>query len=466
VILTTRCASSKALAQNQGDPMSEEVKPKLDEFTTKVVSDPAKPQETLLLQGFLGASSQPDHTRVYSDITLESYVDVANADIIHVEPLPKETSPMGGSYLWVKKETEVLPGTGTGEPAAKANFLQGPIATEAAKATIGVTQPVQFKTVPLVACLPTILVRACAPSPLPHCFVQTPACPTRPVICDIAVSGGGPCNIPDPTIQEQTVQFQPAPAAAPAAFGFAAPQEQAFGTFPSATCPTAFCPAPTRFHCPIHTPGCPQVIHPTQVVAACHPTFAVSVCHICPTQTINGPECPVHTPFCPQQAASIACGEHQTGVADFALAAGPALPASVAVAQCPVTVATRPCPPPPTSICPTPQHRCPSQLCPTPLNQCPTVNQFHCPTVAGFECPTVNRFHCPSVAGFDCPSVNEFHCPSINNFNCPPRTSHAADCPPTPQIQHCPTPNMICPRPTSLCQSVAEVCPTTSPLFC
>jgi hypothetical protein len=66
-----------------------------------------------------------------------------------------------------------------------------------------------------------------------------------------------------------------------------------------------------------------------------------------------------------------------------------------------------------------------------------------------------------------CPSVNHFHCPSVNHWDCPPKTTIAADCPPTPQIQHCPTPNMICPRPTTLpCPSVTEICQTSSPIFC
>ena len=68
----------------------EDSKKKFDAFIAKVVNDPAKPPETLLIQGFLGASSEADHTRVYADVTLDSYVDVANADIIHMEPLPKE----------------------------------------------------------------------------------------------------------------------------------------------------------------------------------------------------------------------------------------------------------------------------------------------------------------------------------------------------------------------------------------
>jgi hypothetical protein len=48
--------------------MPEDLKPKHDEFTAKVVNDPAKPQDSLLLQGFLGASSEPEHTRVYADM--------------------------------------------------------------------------------------------------------------------------------------------------------------------------------------------------------------------------------------------------------------------------------------------------------------------------------------------------------------------------------------------------------------
>ena len=172
--------------------MSDELKPKLDDFTAKVVNDPAKPQDTLLLQGFLGASSQPDHTRVYSDLTLSSYVDVANADIIHIEPMPKEQSPMGGSYLWVRKEAEVLPAAAPGAVSAKAKFLQGPIASEAA----GVAAPAKLPvTVPVVACHPTIVLQECFPTRFPQCFVTRIVCPTRPVVCDIVASGTGPCNI-------------------------------------------------------------------------------------------------------------------------------------------------------------------------------------------------------------------------------------------------------------------------------
>ena len=78
-------------------------KPKLDDFITKVVTDPSQPQETLSLQGFLGGSSEPDHTRVYSDMMLKSYVDIANSDIIHTEPLAERrhsSSRRGNRKEW------------------------------------------------------------------------------------------------------------------------------------------------------------------------------------------------------------------------------------------------------------------------------------------------------------------------------------------------------------------------------
>jgi hypothetical protein len=431
--------------------MPEDLKPTLDDFTAKVVNDPAKPQETLLLQGFLGASSQPDHTRVYSDLTLQSYVDVANTDIIHIEPISKDQSPMGGSYLWVKKDADVLPGTPTGPGTAKAKFLEGPIATEGAGASPAI---VARPTVPIVACHPTIFVTACAPSLRPGSCITEAACPTRNP-CFVGTAAA--CQIPNPTINEVTPQVQQVAAqpvvhvAQPAQLAVAAqPQFGVGGTAPSVACPTWFCPPPQTapFHCVLHTPNCPQVAHHT-VAPVCHQTVMASVCIICPTHgcTQVGPECPMHTPLCPQEAAPVAVAAPRAMVAP---AAGPA---TVAPAQCVATAVVALC-------APTPLHNCPTQLCPTPLH--------HCPSVSGFDCPSVNRFHCPSVAGFDCPSVNEFHCPSVNNFECPPKTSAAAHCPPTPNIQHCPTPNMICQTHNFNCPgpSVLDVCQTAGPHLC
>ena len=373
--------------------MPEDLKPKLDDFTAKVVNDPGKPQETLLLQGFLGASSEPDHTRVYPDLSLQSYVDVANADIIHLEPISKDQSPMGGSYLWIKKDAGVIPGTPTGPGTAKAKFLEGPIAAESVRASPSV--PLTRITAPIPLCHPTILVNACVPVTVTF----------RPTHNPCFVGTAAACQIPNPTINEVTPQAQQvAHVAQPAQLALAAQPQFGGAGAPSVGCPTWFCPPPhtAAVHCVPHTPQCPQLAH--------------------------------------QAAAPHA-------------QAGPAIPATTGAALCAATAVVALC-------APTPLHNCPTQLCPTPLH--------HCPSVSGFDCPSVNRFHCPSVAGFDCPSVNEFHCPSVNNFECPPKTSAAAHCPPTPNIQHCPTPNMICQTHNFNCPgpSVLDVCQTAGPHLC
>ena len=288
--------------------------PKFDDFTAKVVTDPAKPQGTVLIQGFLGASSEADHTRVYADISLESYVDVANADIVHVEALPKDQSPLGGSYLWVKKEADVSPGSG--EPnAAKAKFLEGPIAAEAA-----VSAPVQPaaplpKTIPIVVCHPTLVLTAC-PTTIP---VRCPTrigpycppgrterlCPSLDVVC--------------PTLPEYCLQAEPAAGQAQALA--AQPAAAAQPNLPSLVC-----------H---QTVVCPSVLCPT-FSAACYPTHYV-FCR--PTL-----ECPVQSVICTIPVQSIACGLPVQGTQQQFEAqavqqpqpqAAPALPASQILQQCP-----------------------------------------------------------------------------------------------------------------------------------
>lgn len=99
--------------------------PRLDEFTAKAVTDPKNPGEVLLVTGFLGASSEPKHTRIYWDASLGTYVDVKTTDITHTEPLPKEQSPLGGSYIWLKRDAQVS--FGAGGQSAKGKFFEGPL---------------------------------------------------------------------------------------------------------------------------------------------------------------------------------------------------------------------------------------------------------------------------------------------------------------------------------------------------
>jgi len=473
--------------------MPEESKSKFDAFVAKVVGDPAKPQETLMLQGFLGASSEANHTRIYTDPTLESYVDVANGDIVHTEAISKEESPLGGYYVWVKKSAEAV----TGKPGAerkKAKFLEGPIAQAAAGIGAVGPAPAPGVTVPLLACHPTLVVQFCKthlppfcpppspfpwqcgishfpvfcpPSPLIHCppspFIhcppspppllcpQTPLCPTGPAGCPpltvnqqqcVASGGGIGCPVDTP-LTPQTPQIGGGGIGVQAAAALAqpgvVPQLQPTLLWACQPIHSVFlaCPSVPIWHCP----SIPIICRHTALIAC---------------QTIFQPQClPVLTAACP--VVSAACPQGPGPVfGEFAQAAAAAAPQIAPIPQS----LTAPCLTVAATACGCPSHFPP--LCPTPL--CPSQHGFHCPTLNAYHCPTLNQYHCQSIQHWHCPT------PACPTPQCPTNlcTEIGPHCNPTPNPVHCPTPNMMCPPPTGSfqCPSVGEICPTSSPLFC
>ena len=58
----------------------------------------------MLLTGYLGASSEEAHERLYLSADLTNYVEIPNTAILHQAPLPKEQDAHGGVTLWVRKD--------------------------------------------------------------------------------------------------------------------------------------------------------------------------------------------------------------------------------------------------------------------------------------------------------------------------------------------------------------------------
>jgi hypothetical protein len=125
--------------------------PKLDDFIAKVVPDPKNPEQLSLVSGFLGASPEPAHTRIYADASLGSYIDVKTADIAHTEPLAKEQSPLGGSYVWLKSQAQVNFGS-AGQASKPGKFLEGPLAAAYGGQFGGGAQPAYFNRATGGAC--------------------------------------------------------------------------------------------------------------------------------------------------------------------------------------------------------------------------------------------------------------------------------------------------------------------------
>src|ERR1700731_1456485 len=94
---------------------NDQSKIRYDDFVSNVQPDPAKPEPTIMLTGFVGHG--PDgHVRIYPDPTLGTWYDVPEADVVH--SLPIADSKLGGSYIWIRTSSEIKPGSAA--PAAPA----------------------------------------------------------------------------------------------------------------------------------------------------------------------------------------------------------------------------------------------------------------------------------------------------------------------------------------------------------
>jgi|SRR5882724_681972 hypothetical protein len=386
----------------------------LDDFVSKVVKDPKQPPDTILLTGYLGKSSEPEHTRLHFDPELKNYVEIPNDAILHTQAIPKEHSSLGGSHVWIKSDAELIHGK-VGPSRTKAKFFEGPIGAAAAAAGGGpgggapntaVLTTCDFPITVLTIRCPTNFV---CPSPF-NCPSQAPffctapplttfctqvtqcptvlhGCPTPPAFCPVTIHQPGCIPHFTPNCPIASAVNCPSAGACPsiACGGFPggggdpAAHAAAMGMLPTVTAPA--CPTPL-FACPTSPPLC----HPTPVCqsvhapcltpnpAVCHPTGPI-VCHpltpACPT---NPAACHPQTPFCPSHPA----------VCQLSPLCPPPTPLCQSVHAPCLTLNPAVCPPQ-TPFCPTHPGVC-QPLTPA----CPTVHACQsipaCPSAIG--CPS------------------------------------------------------------------------------
>ena len=280
------------------------------DFVAKIVKDPKNPPATLMLTGFLGASSEDGHTRLYFDPNLSSYVEIPNDAILHTQESASDDG-LGAAHVWITRDAQLTFGAAAPQ-RAKGTFLDGPImqdhlAGTAAAAAAGVAFPITVAvcapTQSPVQCRPTLVV--CAPS------VQHP-CYTLPSLAPLCHTAGVPCMVsvmhPCPTPRTQFCLTQLI-CQNEVQGGFGGPAEMqraaAFAAIPTIS--------PLGHVCASHTPGCgggggtlqmaavtlwsgcSQVCHPSFLGMGCGTgggTLAVAVSQNC---TGHNPLCPHHT---------------------------------------------------------------------------------------------------------------------------------------------------------------------------
>ena len=208
-------------------------------FVRDIVSDPKNVPDVMLLYGYVGASSEEGHDRLYLSPDLTNYVEVPKDAVLHQMAASKEQDPHGGVTLWVKKDAALIYKM---SPAAQAlaHYFAGAVQAGAGQAAAGAAvQP----TPPL-----TLFGPACGVTPA--CTFNTCGVACTGIVCTV----GGPCVT-------------------------------AACTQPRTPCPQATC----GIDCSVVGPCLSH--HVTCVPFCTH----VTPCH--PTQ--RPPQCPFPTEFCP-----------------------------------------------------------------------------------------------------------------------------------------------------------------------
>jgi hypothetical protein len=153
------------------------------DFVAKIVKDPKNPPATLMLTGYLGASSEDKHTRLYFDPHLSSYVEIPNEAILHKQDA-KSDDGLGATHVWIARDAQLTYGS-AGQERPKGTFLDGPIMQDhmAGAAGPGVAFPVTHPPI----CVPLTLNQFQCPPPHtigPPCLPLTiagPQCPPRTI---------------------------------------------------------------------------------------------------------------------------------------------------------------------------------------------------------------------------------------------------------------------------------------------
>jgi hypothetical protein len=177
--------------------------PKRDDpksWPDRLVPDPKNPPELSMLQGWLGASSEDKHRRLYLDPELSQSLEIPEDAIVHTQDIPAAVSPLGGTWVWVKVDAAIKQGPGLERLYAR--FLRGQIQQDffagvggagfGGAGTVGAPGP-GAATSP-IACPPQTIFGCptqqvwCKPSVFTICPSRLTICPSRPIICQITIS--------------------------------------------------------------------------------------------------------------------------------------------------------------------------------------------------------------------------------------------------------------------------------------
>jgi hypothetical protein len=131
-----------------------------DDFIANVHADPAKPEATIMLAGFIGHGAEGE-VRIYPEASLSHWYDVAEGDVVHAMPVPE--AKLGGSYVWVRANAPIKPGAAAAAAATGAAAAPQAAMPWTLTCTLNAAAPVGGWP-PSLGCQPSVM--ACPPAAL------------------------------------------------------------------------------------------------------------------------------------------------------------------------------------------------------------------------------------------------------------------------------------------------------------
>jgi hypothetical protein len=406
---------------NAGDPS----------FVDRIVADPNNVPDLMILYGYLGASSEDGHERLYLSPDLANYVEIPASAILHRATATREQDPSGGVTLWVRKDAALIYKMA---PAAQAlaHYFAGAIQAQA---------PAAARGTPAL----TIGGPACGVT-LPHlCQIATPIC-TRNT-CGPACTAAGPCLTQGADCQTQ------AATCACTDFGCMTDVTPCINTHANTCgpCPSVVAVCQSMVGCQTAGGdctfiGCGHTLACTVGAPLCRGAApGAPAAQVGPAATVGGPQCAV-TRLQGCQIASQACTINTCGIACTAFP-----PCQTHVMTC------QPC----ASVNPTCAPFC-TRFC-THLGPCPT--NVTCPTACITPCISIVHPNCQTPFA---PCITQGA--SCNPFCTPGCQTPLAPC--ITQVATCGIQctiagpgcdTRICQFETAACPQVTPACPQVTP---
>ncbi len=147
-----------------------------DDFIANVHADPAKPEASIMLAGFVGHGAE-GKVRIYPDASLANWYDVAEDDVVHAMPVPD--AKLGGSYVWVRASAQIKPGAAAAVPGTGAVAAAQPAMPFTWTCTLNAAAPVGGWP-PSLGCQPSVMAcphAALGAGTVTGFFGCTAACP-------------------------------------------------------------------------------------------------------------------------------------------------------------------------------------------------------------------------------------------------------------------------------------------------